>query len=81
MPTCDSGESRTAARELPRLFDVHQHVLPPAYLEALARGHRSRARGRLSHAFVGREGRACLRCGRKHWLLAPLDIVAPRQLG
>lgn len=32
MPTCDSGESRTAARELPRLFDVHQHVLPPAYL-------------------------------------------------
>lgn len=37
MPTCDSGESRTAARELPRLFDVHQHVLPPAYLEALAR--------------------------------------------
>lgn len=37
MPTCDSGHACAAARELPRLFDVHQHVLPPAYLEALAR--------------------------------------------
>lgn len=37
MPTCDSGGAHTAAQGLPRLFDVHQHVLPPAYLDALAR--------------------------------------------
>ena len=37
MPTCDSGHACAAAHELPRLFDVHQHVLPPAYLAALAR--------------------------------------------
>ena len=36
MPTCDSAHAHTAAHERPRLFDVHQHVLPPAYLDALA---------------------------------------------